>query len=227
MNNIYANDNNSYDMEKMAELFSVPNIEIDEGIKIINEIFNYKFSFDVSQIGVKSLKLTLYTPIKIVCGFFEASNTEELGNKAGKCIIDLIKKYFVCSKQQKTTPAENINNQEIKEENTNIALSTINEIEEVQKEMETNKDNKIIKEQVEFINNFKNKYEVDDAKFNNCISIWNKTAKTNIKTKQDLAQSDYNTVQSFINWIINTEENKNKEEVSFVTPSSDETGVIW
>lgn len=84
----------------------------------------------------------------------------------------------------------------------------------------------ISKEQAEFMKDFIKKYNVDENKFTECISKWNETAKTEIKTKADLGHSDYDTLQSFIDWVKNIEAGKNKTE-QFVTPSTEQIGVVW
>lgn len=215
-------ENKEYDIKEI-ELFYSSKVDFDSLIKILNKVFNYRFSYDVIHIKENLYKVQIQTPVKSVCDFIEVVSCEQLKIKMEETIIALVKRHFTCIKNESSTSVDN--NISNNTNTTNLALTIIEEIEKVEINMNINKD-KISQKQIDFINEFKNKYQVTDEKFNNCINMWNETVKGNVTTKQQLARADYDTVQSFINWIINTEEKKNKG-VTFVTPSSDQTGILW
>ena len=215
-------ENKEYDIKEIELLYS-SKVDFDSLIKTLNKVFNYRFSYDVIHIKENLYKVQIQTPVKSACDFIEAISCEQLKIKIEETIITLVKRHFTCAKDENLTSVDESINNDVN--TTNFALAIIEEIEKVEINMNINKD-KISQKQIDFINEFKNKYQITDEKFNNCINMWNETVKGNITTKQQLAQANYDTVQSFINWIINIEEKKNKG-VTFVTPSSDQTGILW
>lgn len=227
-------------------------VTVDNFAYKMNQLCFGKWSYDVDIINDNGndifIKVSLYCPMKHVCGFAETTKND-INKGIAAAIVDAIKWGF-CFKERHSnenakttaeTTKEAIEHQN-KEDKTVVdekeVLTTLEEIEKMEQEIGMTKAEKtqeksvqpqqnkfgIRQDQIEFMKKFQETFKIDDeVKFDSYVSAWNDMKQTGIITKKQLISAGEKVLDDFISWI--KEVNKdNLANNDFVCPSDSEFG---
>lgn len=216
----------------------INNVTIDNVIAKMNEIYNYDWTYEIVETkefyGELFVNIALYIPGRVfTCitvinlkDFNPTSCIETALYKAFKNMYSLPEYDLTTMEINDTSNITNVNanNNIISDDNkTNpsaksLTLEELDELEEEERKVKTSYNN-IREDQIEYMNNFKEKYNIDsDTKFNYYIRTWSDNTENNIETKIELVSAGEKAIDSFINWVELITKNNGLEEPKVLSP---------
>ena len=209
-----------------TELHLISNVNSDNVIETLNEIYNFDWCYEV--IDVKEilnkvcLNVVLYTPGRIFSKIYASKNFDNsvINELLATALKDMYKNISIFEGECKTI-------EETATEDTSIETTTLDKLEEEIKENEIKKESPspsknqygIRKDQIDFMNEFKAKYNIDnDEKFNYYIKTWSDNTGREISTKKELVTAGEEYVDKFIKWVSIIEIDKNTSSINISSP---------
>lgn len=209
-----------------TKLHLISNVNSDNVIETLNNIYNFDWCYEV--IDVKEilnkvcLNVVLYTPGRIFSKIYASKNFDNsvINELLATALKDMYKNISIFEGECKTI-------EETATEDTSIETTTLDKLEEEVKESEIKKEvtspskNQygIRKDQIDFMNEFKAKYNIDnDEKFNYYIKTWSDNTGREISTKKELVTAGEEYVDKFIKWVSIIEIDKNTSSINISSP---------
>ena len=209
-----------------TKLHLISNVNSDNVIETLNEIYNFDWCYEV--IDVKEilnkvcLNVVLYTPGRIFSKIYASKNFDNsvINELLATALKDMYKNISIFEGECKTI-------EETATEDTSIETTTLDKLEEEIKESEIKKEAPspsknqygIRKDQIDFMNDFKAKYNIDnDEKFNYYIKTWSDNTGREISTKKELVTAGEEYVDKFIKWVSIIEIDKNTSSINISSP---------
>lgn len=237
--NIYKDVNIKMDLTKLYD------VDSDNVCHRLNQATEGHFSYDTEIVSCAyhALKVTLYTPIKVVTGYAMLQTNTDLSEATKTALLHACKLGFDFREESISEIVANDQKFDNNKRPEDIAATTLEELEAIEKEIATGivvKDEGLVEfkqdppntttnpfgireDQIDFMKKFQDKFKIDTTeKFDSYVTAWgHQQSMYSITTKKQLISCGPEAVDAFIAWIKEVYKD-NSANNDFVCPSEDE-----
>lgn len=210
------------DIKIKIDLNEFKDVDSDNVCSKLNKAFEGHFSYDAEIIAIAHhlVKVTLYTPLKVTVGYGDINTSYDVMQATKDGLVNACKLAFAVE--------QSITHKEIEAPIKDVAATTLEELEEIEKEIATSEHHESVKfekgepvelkpspvnttanpygireDQIEFMKKFQERLKIDTTeKFDTYVSAWNGTQSMYvINNKKQLISCGPEAVDAFIAWV--------------------------